>query len=63
MEDRGPSSPCINVCTLDEQGVCRGCFRTLTEIAGWSGMAPGEQWIVIERADRRRQQLHARRSE
>jgi len=30
-------SPCINVCTLDEAtGLCRGCARTLDEIARWS---------------------------
>ena len=32
-----PPSPCIKVCTMDPRwGVCRGCFRTLDEIAGWS---------------------------
>ncbi len=32
-------SPCISVCTMDaETGLCIGCYRTLDEIAGWSGM-------------------------
>ena len=31
-------SPCIGVCLMDsESGHCRGCFRTLGEIAAWSG--------------------------
>ena len=31
-------SPCIGVCLMDsESGLCRGCFRTLDEIAAWSG--------------------------
>jgi predicted Fe-S protein YdhL (DUF1289 family) len=30
------ASPCIQVCQLDPQQVCRGCGRTLDEIAEWS---------------------------
>jgi predicted Fe-S protein YdhL (DUF1289 family) len=29
-------SPCIDVCTMDETtGWCRGCLRTIDEIAAW----------------------------
>ncbi len=54
MDERGPTSPCLNICTLDEQGVCRGCYRTLDEIAGWVRMTPADQWATVERADTRR---------
>jgi len=54
MDERGPSSPCLNICTLDERGVCRGCYRTLEEIAGWIRMTPADQWATVERADERR---------
>ena len=54
MDERGPSSPCLNICTLDERGVCRGCYRTLDEIAGWTRMTPADQWTTVERADARR---------
>ncbi|MEX1995063.1 MAG: DUF1289 domain-containing protein [Steroidobacteraceae bacterium] len=54
MTERGPSSPCLNICSLDDRGVCRGCFRTLAEIAEWSRMNAGEQWAVVDRAERRR---------
>ncbi len=54
MDDSRPSSPCINVCALDQDDVCRGCHRTLAEIAGWGAMSAVEQWAVIERAERRR---------
>ncbi len=54
MDERGPSSPCLNICTLDGQGVCRGCFRTLEEIAGWIRMTPADQWATVEHADARR---------
>jgi hypothetical protein len=54
MDERGPSSPCLNICTLDERGVCRGCYRTLEEIAGWIRMTPADQWATVQRADERR---------
>ncbi|MET1415227.1 DUF1289 domain-containing protein [Roseibium sp. HPY-6] len=34
------NSPCIQHCQIDETtGLCAGCFRTLDEIAGWSGFS------------------------
>jgi predicted Fe-S protein YdhL (DUF1289 family) len=31
-----PASPCIQVCVLDPaSGLCRGCRRSLAEIASW----------------------------
>jgi predicted Fe-S protein YdhL (DUF1289 family) len=33
------SSPCIDVCRIDEaSGLCAGCWRTLDEIGAWSAM-------------------------
>jgi hypothetical protein len=49
-----PLSPCINVCSLDEQDVCRGCWRTRDEIAGWIAMSASEQWQVLRACDHRR---------
>ncbi len=54
MTERGPNSPCLNICSLDGRGVCRGCFRTIAEISGWERMNPGEQLAVIQRAEERR---------
>jgi predicted Fe-S protein YdhL (DUF1289 family) len=32
-----PPSPCISVCAMElRTGLCRGCLRTLDEIAVWS---------------------------
>ncbi len=28
-------SPCVRNCCLNEQDICLGCFRTLTEITEW----------------------------
>ena len=31
-------TPCIKVCVVDgASSLCLGCFRTLSEIGGWSG--------------------------
>jgi predicted Fe-S protein YdhL (DUF1289 family) len=57
MDESGPSSPCINICSLDERGVCRGCFRTLAEIAEWTGMEAAERWATVRRAEARRKAL------
>ena len=33
------NSPCKNICTIDKKtGLCLGCYRTLEEIALWSGL-------------------------
>jgi predicted Fe-S protein YdhL (DUF1289 family) len=30
-------SPCVNICKMDAAtGLCRGCARTIDEIAGWT---------------------------
>jgi len=35
---RAVQSPCIGVCTINDDGLCDGCLRTRDEIAGWLGM-------------------------
>ena len=54
MDERGPSSPCLNICSLDDQGVCRGCYRSLAEIAEWTRMTAEERWATVARAEARR---------
>jgi len=51
MTRSGPTSPCINVCVLDEHDCCKGCRRTVTEIARWSRLSADEQWAVIARIE------------
>ena len=48
-------SPCVLVCVMDdESGLCLGCFRTLDEVAGWSGLDPGVRDRVMEALPSRR---------
>jgi hypothetical protein len=50
-------SPCVNICRLDDSGVCVGCFRTAGEIASWLSYSDAERREIIEaladRAERR----------
>jgi predicted Fe-S protein YdhL (DUF1289 family) len=45
--EQAPPSPCINVCTLDAQGLCIGCLRSGDEIARWMSMSPAEKWRLL----------------
>ena len=46
-------SPCISVCRMSPHTqLCEGCFRTLEEIAFWSGLDDAGRraiWAAIER--------------
>lgn len=41
------SSPCANICKLNEQDVCIGCLRTRSEIARWSQMSEWERVSIM----------------
>lgn len=48
-------SPCIQVCRIDPQSsLCRGCLRTLDEIAAWSAATNDEKREVLARVRERR---------
>ena len=47
-------SPCIGVCDLDEHGYCRGCRRTLDEVAGWINYTHAERDAIIADLGRRK---------
>lgn len=41
-------SPCISVCQLDaDRGYCRGCLRSLTEIANWGRYTPEQRCTIM----------------
>jgi predicted Fe-S protein YdhL (DUF1289 family) len=49
-------SPCIAVCIIDPgTGWCRGCFRTIREIALWLDMSEAERREVVAALPGRRQ--------
>ena len=52
--DASVASPCIDVCELDGQGVCLGCFRHSDEIMAWPSLDNAGKRSVLERVERRR---------
>ena len=55
MSGAEPASPCTAVCVLDsDSGYCRGCFRSLAEIAAWSSLERGEKQRILGELPARR---------
>jgi predicted Fe-S protein YdhL (DUF1289 family) len=53
-------SPCVQVCTLDPvTGWCRGCLRSIQEIADWVEMTADEKRTTLARIELRRTRLSA----
>jgi uncharacterized protein len=47
-------SPCVSVCQMDQaSGRCRGCQRTLDEIAQWSTASDATKWDILRRLSAR----------
>lgn len=41
-------SPCIDVCMLDDDGICLGCRRSSDEIMNWVAMgAAGRRQVMV----------------
>ena len=49
------ASPCINICDLDDDSICVGCYRAIEEIAGWGMLDNAEKLDVLELAKKRRE--------
>lgn len=48
------ASPCTKVCTIDPaSGLCRGCGRSLDEIARWMSLPEGERARIMAELPRR----------
>jgi predicted Fe-S protein YdhL (DUF1289 family) len=48
-------SPCTKVCVMDARsGLCKGCLRTLDEIASWGSMSEPEHEAVFLLLEKRK---------
>lgn len=45
---RAVLSPCIGVCSLDENGLCEGCLRSAAEIASWPRLNDDQRLHLME---------------
>ena len=52
--DEPVASPCIRLCALDDQDVCLGCFRSMTEICAWSSASNDERRQIVVASEQRR---------
>ena len=53
-------TPCRNVCVLDAaSGLCRGCARSLDEIARWMAYSPAERSCILAELPQRLVALEA----
>jgi hypothetical protein len=49
-DERAPASPCLGICLMDPATrQCRGCRRTIDEIAGWYEASAAEKRAILAR--------------
>jgi predicted Fe-S protein YdhL (DUF1289 family) len=53
MIEQAVKSPCINICELENDDVCKGCYRSLEEIASWGYASIEERTRIISKAKQR----------
>ena len=42
------ATPCVKVCVVDgESGLCMGCYRELSEVAGWARLSEAERARIM----------------
>ena len=52
-----PVSPCLGICLMDPRTrMCRGCLRTVEEIAAWYNASAAEKRAIIARLEARRRE-------
>lgn len=52
---RAIATPCVQVCIVDgPTGLCLGCYRTLQEIGGWSGLTDACRAEIMAELESRR---------
>lgn len=55
------ATPCVKVCVVDgASGLCLGCYRTLEEIGGWSGLGDARRAEVMAELASRRARIDPR---
>ena len=55
-----PASPCVRNCCLDQDDVCMGCFRSITEICQWHEASDTEKIETLIRCRARYKERYAR---
>lgn len=53
LDETPVPSPCVRVCTLNDDDVCIGCKRTVDEIKAWRGMSPDAKRALLRKIEAR----------
>ncbi len=53
-------SPCVRHCTLDDNDICLGCFRSIDEICAWGAASNEKRLEFLEQAAARRSRASRR---
>ena len=53
-------SPCVRNCCLNENDICVGCYRSLSEIIGWRDKSESQREEILARCDQRKNQSFTR---
>ena len=48
-------SPCVRKCTLGQDDICSGCFRSIDEICAWADASDDQRRDILQNTVRRRQ--------
>ena len=56
------STPCIRTCTLDRDGVCLGCHRSIDEIVRWRELDEAERQRLMREVLPLRAARHGQRA-
>lgn len=49
MAKSDTGNPCIKLCKFDDAGMCRGCYRTRTEVRHWKRLGNGARAAILAR--------------
>jgi predicted Fe-S protein YdhL (DUF1289 family) len=41
-------SPCIAICVMEDEGYCKGCLRSVSEIAQWRKLSANKKLEILE---------------
>lgn len=63
MPNNTVESPCVRNCCLDDNDICMGCFRSLSEIVSWSQADDNTRREIIDKATLRKKDHQARFSQ
>ena len=53
-------SPCVRKCTLDQDDICIGCFRSIDEICAWGSASNIRRSEILQLAATRRERNNRR---